>query len=893
MFYSMGGRKSFQKDEEDHETIAYPFTIIAIAVIVGLYGSIYAIDHNLPTPLYLSDEEANPNSFIAERARDYLKPLVAIGPKVAGHINNEEKAVDYLTNTINDIIAKANVKQKIELRNQVASGSFYLDYKPHGSINTYENIQNVVVKIYGKNDPNTSVLINTHFDTVPTSPGGSDDGINVAVALEVLTKLSQSSEQPTHNVIILFNGAEEAGLIASHAFLSHTWANEVRVLINLEATGAGGKEILFQTGPDKPWLLKYYNVPHPHGNAAGEEVFQSNIIPSDTDFRIFRDYGGYIGYDFAFTRDGYRYHTKYDGFDNIKLGAFQHTGDNILHLTRNLMEAEELDENFTEEDGKMIFYDIFGLFFVHYSETTGVIINSLVIVVSFLLLIWVCCGEHPTTSERGLLVRTSVGFLHVKIFNSFKHIVVLLVITLISWLLAVGIVALIATILDVSHRTMTWYSVPAINFGIYVAPAVAALLIASLINHRYIRNIGLTNSYNALIQVHIVRILWTLVLMVGTIMQLRMSYVLMIGILFNIVAMIISHIIDTIKPKLTKYVWPYVYILSTIIPTMIVYSYGHEVIALFIPILGRFGSGTNPDLLIGLIMALFTIMIASYYVPLFIYSKKPWYIIITILAIFLTGIILICTPVGFPYTFSETNPRLQRFSIYHTMRTIRNDETNTIKHDAGFYFTRQDRNTPRSIEGIVTSLNGAISLEDDCNIAIACGLPISNSRSIKNLENSIWIPTNVNPFDTGISYKYERDQSSHDSPTRRTFSFSVEGSSRIDLYLSIRTKYKLINLSLVEKLPESTLMWNDQPTYYMAFKYGRTAAPFSFKFTVETDSDWSTPVADVAITTKFIDDAKTKKREYLEFLNEFPKWTIFMVTGLAQYENLVIDPLND
>lgn len=66
-------------------------------------------------------------------------------------------------------------------------------------------------------------------------------------------------------------------------------------MINLEGAGAGGREIIIQTGPKHSWIASAYaaHAPYPHGHSIAQEIFQSGLIPGDTgevflEFKFFK-----------------------------------------------------------------------------------------------------------------------------------------------------------------------------------------------------------------------------------------------------------------------------------------------------------------------------------------------------------------------------------------------------------------------------------------------------------------------------------------------------------------------------------------------------------------------------------------------------------------------------
>lgn len=209
-----------------------------------------------------------------------------------------------------------------------------------------------------------AIVLSAHVDTVHSSPGGCDNGANVAIALEttraLLARIRENDKTFTRDgmsapglcdesarrcaaVIVMFSAAEEEGLVGAYGLTqTHEWFNDVDVpvqaILNLESMGAGGPHRLFQVKTDtsvgRAALKMWARVsPRASGSVLAEDIFNSGLINSGTDYAVFRDYGdARVMFDFAFVEKTTVYHTPRDRMKFVRPGSLRGSGDNLLEF---------------------------------------------------------------------------------------------------------------------------------------------------------------------------------------------------------------------------------------------------------------------------------------------------------------------------------------------------------------------------------------------------------------------------------------------------------------------------------------------------------------------------------------------------------------------------------
>ncbi|KQS62845.1 uncharacterized protein Dere_GG27129 [Drosophila erecta] len=507
--------KELEGDSEGRQRLPWYYAPSFLLLWLALFFAIVIPLYNrLPERVTIAEEPSKRGEFVAGRAEQQLHAFERIGPKVVGSRANEVETVEFLLDEVEKI--KMELRSdlyELEVDVQLASGGFLIA----GMWDMYQGIQNVIVKLSTKQSQSESyLLINSHFDSKPGSPGSGDDGTMVVVMLEVLRQMATSETPFEHGIIFLFNGAEENALQGSHGFITqHKWAPNCRALINLESGGSGGRDLLFQSGPNTPWLMKYYKqfAKHPFATTLAEETWQAGIIPSDTDFRIFRDFGN------AWTSRRPIMDTAFDTFKVIPGRSIQNTGNNILALARAFANASELSESENTDDSHAVFFDFLGLFFVYYTESTGIILNSVIGVLS-LLLVGCSLWRMSRQSEKMSLVQISIRFL------------ITLGLHLVGLLLCICLPLLMAVLFDAGDRSLTYFTSNWLVFGLYMCPAVIGLILPLTLYFTLLPNDKLSHPYLIQMSLHAKFVVLALLILILTVIGTRSQYLSLISLIF-------------------------------------------------------------------------------------------------------------------------------------------------------------------------------------------------------------------------------------------------------------------------------------------------------------------------------------------------------------------------
>ncbi|MGI4873505.1 MAG: M20/M25/M40 family metallo-hydrolase [Janthinobacterium lividum] len=213
-------------------------------------------------------------------------------------------------------------------------------------------VQNVVALLPGRIPGGPAVLVLSHYDSQPHTPGAGDDGAGVAAALETLRAL-RAGPPLAHDVRWVFTDGEEAGLLGTRAYAADTarLRREVGVVLNFEGRGNAGPSSLFEVSPGNGWVVGEFvkaGVSAPLGSSLYYEIYRH--LPNDTDFTPFRAVG-LPGLNFAFTGGYSFYHSPVDTPDRLDAGSLQHHGEYMLPAVRHfasipLVQAPAPDRTF-------------------------------------------------------------------------------------------------------------------------------------------------------------------------------------------------------------------------------------------------------------------------------------------------------------------------------------------------------------------------------------------------------------------------------------------------------------------------------------------------------------------------------------------------------------------
>ncbi|GBP67671.1 Endoplasmic reticulum metallopeptidase 1 [Eumeta japonica] len=925
------------------------FAALLAAAALGVAG-VARLDAHLP--VVLTRDNSPSHKFRGDDAYEHLLNLTAIGPRVAGSYENEVAAVAWAVRALRIAAAAADAHHhRLEVDVQTASGAFPVAFLD-GMTNAYRGVQSVVARLSARGNPPgpaPALLLNCHLDTVPDSPGASDDGAGCAVLVELARTLASSPHLLRHDILFLFNGAEENIMQASHAFITqHRWARDIRAFINLEACGSGGRELLFQAGPHHPWIIEAYAdyAPHPYASSLAQEIFESGLIPADTDFRIFRDFGNLSGVDIAWSSNGYVYHTRLDDATRVPPASLQRAGENVLALAMAIVQSGRLSGGGDWEREAVapqpLFFDLLGGLVIRARPPLAALAAALALAAAALALyldarqaaralymrpadywalVWRGAGRLAVACGAGLLISISL-----------------------------------AAVLTATGATLAWYSQPMLLVPLYVLPALAftALLLRALwardTHAPLLRGwwAWRATGGGALVW-------WAALLTACAVLRLHSGFVPMLWTAGGAGGTLAAHALQLREGRAAAAV-----LAGITLPSLQSTYLSLSSLQMFVPLAGRVGAALPTELAIGALVSALALSSLGWVPALALATsaKGARCAIGYALATSATAMLLACSPFGFPYT----QDRPKRVMMFETRRTLHYSTLEgTPALSYAYWMPDLDAHSPRSllthgsynsinkkrsraglgpgsrlkgetgsgiksgagfgimVEGVIDAyteyLRGSLQMfmscwrtvkameqvtpmtAEECSNMLFCGAPYY-LPVLSFISRAHWLPIPEPAHETAVRVRVKTQIWRESQGSERRLHFNISGPSHVVVIVAPAEGARLSACSLMDGVPIEGPRWGERRTYFFFLHTARGTDPWVFNVDVVDDEPMVTKASaavdapvDVSVAGHALFGELKLSPAAHALLTQLPTWTA--PTGWAVDLHLYRNPGQD
>nr|XP_021202437.1 endoplasmic reticulum metallopeptidase 1 isoform X3 [Bombyx mori] len=852
--------------EKPWQRIPSPYIVLLLGAYFLLGYLTQLVEDELPTPLRDSDINRDTTDRVSEESSwRYLYEIMGEEPRVCGteyHLNKtrDMKAI------VDRIAVTAN--QNVRTDWQIVTGDYFLK-SAAPFVSYYDRASNIAALLegesgfHGNGTIGSSILVNCHYDSVPYALGASDNVIFCAAMAETLARMSKRTKKLKHNIIFLFNGAEENPLQGSHGFLQHPWSKGVTTLVNLDSAGSNGKATIFQV--TDPRILSAYKaaVTRPSAQSLGEFLFSSGVIPSDTDFRIFRDFGDVHGVDIAFTKWGNLYHTRFDRPEYIRPGVLQWAGDMLLGLLTQLADRDDIGHKVPPAGA--VYYDYLNWFVVWQSPALSLLVDAaavLAALVSTAHYVWLVGPRLSTVRELAFAVAGRVAALVV----------------------GAGVAALVTLLMVATTVQLRYLSRPWLVVALYWVPYLVSAVTAShLYDSWRSRKSGLNRSIRTLQAMTATRVVLTVLLSVSMCVPSLATarYALSVPLLMtSVTSLVTSSVVRTVRLKAYQHlVLECVVSLPCVMFTM---SLALRLNALLLPTVARSASA-NPDLVVAAVnVALAAVVSAAVSgVELLFSRRRLW---LSLAGLGAAAAALALTPLE-PYAASV--PSVQRHYWFHTQITTYNINGEQTDQTTGVFVSRQDAyTTERVLQALKTKgihLNTRTDFEEDCERHVYCNLPLYRTSFARNLARGLFLytggPTATDP-PAGLALS-----SRSCVGDTCVYSFTMTGTAHNLITLVPSEGVTLTAWTLSSPASPST-QWGGRPLYvifHSVATYTEPFEPFVFNVTLNMGAALSGAALRLSLHAHRLHHPHQYSAEYAALLHSMPDY--FNVASILTFRN--------